>query len=95
MKRTQLVLSVLALGLSGLAQANPFPADAEASYNLPAASSYADKHAGNSWGAQSVFPADAEAMITVQARGSYNEKHAGDPVKERNEPKIAFVNLDD
>ena len=94
MKRTQLVLSVLALGLSGLAQANPFPADAEASYSLPASSSWADKNAG-SQSAQSGFPADGEALITVQARGSYLEKHAGDPVKERSEATIAFVNLDD
>jgi hypothetical protein len=94
MKRTQLVLSVLALGLSGLAQANPFPSDAEASYSLPAASSWADKHAGGA-SAQSGFPSDAEALVTVQARGSYLEKHAGDPAKERSEPMIAFVNLDD
>ena len=94
MKRTQLVLSVLALGLTGLAQANPFPADAEASYSLPASSSWAEKHAGSS-GAQSGFPSDAEAIITVQGRGSYVEKHAGDPVKERSESQIAFVNLDD
>ena len=94
MKRTQLVLAVLALGLTGLAQANPFPSDAEASYSLPNSSSWAEKRAG-SVSAQSGFPSDAEAMITVQARGSYLEKHAGDPVKERSEPQIAFVNLDD
>ena len=45
MKRTQLlVLSVLALGLQGVAQAGTFPADAEASYNLPAIESYSDQH---------------------------------------------------
>jgi hypothetical protein len=46
MKRTQLfVLSVLALGLQGVAQASPFPADAEASYNKPALDTYADQQA--------------------------------------------------
>jgi len=94
MKRNLLVLSVLALGLSGVAQANPFPADAEASYSVPASGSWADKNAGSA-GAQSGFPADGEAMITVEARSSYLDKHAGDPVKPRNEPTIAFVNLDD
>ncbi len=35
MKRMQLLaVSVLAFGLQGFAQANPFPADAEASYHL-------------------------------------------------------------
>ena len=35
MKRTQLlVLAVLALGLQGISQASPFPADAVASHNL-------------------------------------------------------------
>ena len=95
MKRTQLVLSVLALGLAGIAQASPFPSDAEASYSLPAASTYADMHSGGSWGTQSAFPSDAEALITVQARSSYADKHARDSVKERNEPMIAFVNIDD
>ena len=42
-----------------------------------------------------MFPADGEAMVTVQARSSYLEKHAGDPVKDRNEPSIAFVDLGD
>ena len=95
MKRTQLVLSVLALGLVGIAQASPFPSDAEASYSLPASSSWSEKHAGSMSGDQNVFPSDAEASYTVQARGSYLERHAADAVKERNEPSIAFVNLDD
>jgi hypothetical protein len=94
MKRNLLVLSVLALGLSGVAQAGSFPADAEASYSLPAAATWADKHAGSP-GAQSGFPADGEAMVTVEARSSHLDKHAGDPVRQRNEPSIAFVNLDD
>ena len=45
MKRMQLLaVSVLALGL-GVAHANPFPADAEASYHLPALDSYAEQRA--------------------------------------------------
>ena len=55
MKRMQLLaVSVLALGL-GVAHANPFPADAEASYNLPALESYAEQQArkgesSDAWG---------------------------------------------
>jgi hypothetical protein len=94
MKRNLLVLSVLALGLSGVAQANTFPADGEADYSLANSSSYAERSSGGSW-TQSAFPADGEAIVTVQARGSYLDKHAGDPVKERSEPMIAFVSLDD
>jgi len=46
MKRMQLLaMSVLALGLQGFAQATPFPADAEASYSLPALDSYAEQQA--------------------------------------------------
>jgi hypothetical protein len=99
MKRTQLlVLSVLALGLQGVAQADTFPSDAEASYSLPAASSWADKHAGSLSAAQSVFPSDAEASYTVQARESYAERHAADAERAmRPQPVIAFRgdNLDD
>ena len=94
MKRNLLVLSVLALGLSGVAQANPFPADGEADYSLQNSSSYAERSSGGSW-TQSAFPADGEAVITVQARGNHLEKHAADAVKERSEPMIAFVSLDD
>ena len=48
MKRTQLfALAALVLGLQGFAQASPFPADAEASYNLPAVETYADRHAAD------------------------------------------------
>jgi hypothetical protein len=80
MKRTQLlVLSVLALGLQGVAQASPFPADAEASYNLPAISSYAEQHAGDTWtSAQSSFPADAEASYGMPGGVTHAEQHAGD-----------------
>ena len=46
MKRIHLfVLSVLTFGLLGVAQASPFPADAEASFSLPAADSYAERYA--------------------------------------------------
>ena len=46
MKRNQLLLlSVLTFGMQVVAQATPFPADAEASYNLPALDSYAEQHA--------------------------------------------------
>ena len=46
MKRMQLLaVSVLAFGLQGFAQATPFPADAEASYHLPALDSYAEQQA--------------------------------------------------
>ena len=52
MKRTQLfVLAVLTLGSAG-AQAS-FPSDAEASYDVPARQTYADRHAGDTgaaWG---------------------------------------------
>jgi hypothetical protein len=54
MKRMQLLaVSVLAFGLQGVAQASPYPADAEASYNLPALETYAEQHKGESsdaWG---------------------------------------------
>ena len=46
MTRTQLlVLSGLALGLQGVAHAT-YPADAEASFNLPALQTYAERYAG-------------------------------------------------
>jgi hypothetical protein len=85
MKRTQLlVLSVLALGLQGVAQASPFPADAEASYNLPAISSYAEQHAGDTWtSAQSSFPADAEASYGMPGGVTHADRHAGDAVSPR------------
>jgi hypothetical protein len=47
MKRNQLlVLCVLAFGLQGAAQASPYPADAEASFDLPALETYAEKQMG-------------------------------------------------
>ncbi|MDB5902305.1 MAG: hypothetical protein JWM26_1183 [Betaproteobacteria bacterium] len=100
MKRTQLlVLSVLALGLQGVAQASPFPADAEASYNLPAISSYAEQHAGDTWtSAQSSFPADAEASYGMPGGVTHAEQHAGDalsPGSVRTQDVMAFRgNLD-
>ena len=46
MKTTKLLLlSVLAFGLHGVAQASPYPADAEASHHLPALDTYADQQA--------------------------------------------------
>ena len=85
MKRTQLlVLSVLALGLQGVAQASPFPADAEASYNLPALSTHADRYAGTSESSVQVpFQADAEASYNLPARDSYAERHARNGGSER------------
>ena len=56
MKRNLLlVLSVMAFGLQGVAQASPYPADAEASFHLPALDSYAERHArmgesADAWG---------------------------------------------
>ena len=57
MKRNHLlVLAVLVLGVQGaVAQASPFPADAEASYSLPALETYAERYArigeaSESWG---------------------------------------------
>ena len=46
MKRTQLlVLSALVAGLQiAVAQASPFPADAEASHNLPALETHVDRY---------------------------------------------------
>ena len=46
MKKQLLVLSVLALGLQGVAHAT-YPSDAEASYDLPALQTYQDRMAGN------------------------------------------------
>jgi hypothetical protein len=64
MKRTQLfVVSVLALGLQGVAHAT-YPTDAEASFNLPALQTSAERHAGvgdGAWGVsmRSATPHDA------------------------------------
>ena len=45
-RKLLLVASILALGLQcGFLQASPFPSDAEASYDLPAIESYAERHA--------------------------------------------------
>jgi hypothetical protein len=46
MKRNGLfVLAVLAMGLQGVAQAQPFPSDAEASYHIAPLDTYADAKA--------------------------------------------------
>jgi hypothetical protein len=49
------VLCVLALGSQGVAQASPYPADAEANHHLASVDTYADQQArigqgGASWG---------------------------------------------
>ena len=56
MKAKQLLfVSVLAFALQGVVQASPYPADAEASHNLPALDTYADQQersgaANETWG---------------------------------------------
>jgi hypothetical protein len=63
LKRTQLlVLSVLALGLQGVAQASPVPADAEASYNVRARMTHADFHAGELVSARAMRAHDVVAF---------------------------------
>ena len=69
MKKQLLVLSALVAGLQiAAAQASPFPADAEQSYDLPAIESYAarmarlgDTTGGEVWGVsqRQVIPHDA------------------------------------
>jgi hypothetical protein len=56
--KQMLVLSVVAFGLQGIAQAAPYPSDAEASYDLPAIESYAEQQTrvgdgGATWGVTS------------------------------------------
>jgi hypothetical protein len=94
MKRTQLVvLSVLTFGLAGFAHADPYPADAEASYDKPALDSYADQHAraGDTWGVNArsggnVFPADAEASYDKPALGSFAEEIHPSKSREMRDP---------
>ena len=80
MKRNHLlVLSALVAGLQiAVAQASPFPADAEASHDLVALESHADRQAGN--GDERMvtagFPADAEASYNLAASDSYAEQQA-------------------
>jgi hypothetical protein len=51
MKAKQLlVLSVLGFGLQTVAQASPYPADAEASHHLPPLDTYADQQARSGTG---------------------------------------------
>jgi hypothetical protein len=68
MKRNQLlVLSVLVFGLQGVAQASPYPADAEASLGLPGIETVSfsvDMHAQ-----ASAYPADAEASLGLPGVG--------------------------
>ena len=63
MKRNQLlVLSVLVFGLQGVAQASPYPADAEASRGLPGIETVSFGVSGHDMQA-SAYPADAEASL--------------------------------
>jgi hypothetical protein len=80
MKRSAqlMVLSVLAFGMS-FAQASVFPADAEASYNLPALETYADRNAGRIDGFAAIAgPADAEASHDLAAVETYADRYAGE-----------------
>ena len=105
MNRKQLfAVTVLALGLQGFANASPFPADGEASYNLPARDSYAERQArmGDCCTTErqvSVFPADAEASWNLPARESYAERHARiDPetfTTQGDAPQVAVVSIGD
>jgi hypothetical protein len=96
MKRTQLlVLSVLALGLQGVAQAGTFPADADASYNLPAAGSYSEQSSGGNWTSASSFPADADASNSVAVRESYAERHANEAVRTQSAMAFGAASIDD
>ena len=57
-RKALLVLSVLMFGVQA-ASASTFPADAEASYDLPAIQTYAERHAGNgdssaAWGVKGI-----------------------------------------
>ena len=70
MKRTQLlVVAVLAVGLHGVAQASPYPADAEASFDMSSLG------AGAAWGVGKrepqgkalPYPADAEAHFDMSS----------------------------
>jgi hypothetical protein len=70
MKRTQLlVVAVLAFGLQGVAQASPYPADAEAPFDMSSLGATA-------WGvgkrdvqaqASAPYPADAEASFDMSS----------------------------
>ena len=69
MKRNQLlVLSVLVFGLQGVAQASPYPADAEASQGLPGIETVSFSVSGNDMQA-SAYPADAEASLGLPGVG--------------------------
>jgi hypothetical protein len=77
MKKQLIVLSLLSLGLTGAVQASPYPADAEASFDLPALQTYADRYVGASEGIARANPADAEASFDLPALQSYVERHSG------------------
>jgi len=90
MKRTMkmVVLSSLVFAVQGAVAAGveqPYPADAEASYDLPALDTYADQQAraGTAWGAnarsESVFPADGEAVAAMPGVGSYAAQQSAQP----------------
>ena len=67
MKRNQLlVLSALVFGLQGVAQASPYPADAEAVLGLPGIESVTFVVSGTH--AQG-YPADAEAILAMPGLG--------------------------
>ena len=73
MKRIKaVVLSVLVFGLQGVAHAS-FPSDAEASYNLPAPATYADRHAnmGESAAAWGVSKREVSAHNPFPFGGGY------------------------
>lgn len=48
--KQMLVLSVLAFGVHGVAQASPYPSDAEASFDLPALETHAEQQAARDAG---------------------------------------------
>ena len=67
MKRNQLlVLSALVLGLQGVAQASPYPADAEAVPALPGIEGVAFAISGTH---SQAYPADAEASLGMPVLG--------------------------
>jgi len=74
MKRNQLlVLSILAFGLqSAVAQASAYPADAEASFDLPALQARADRYpAGNGADVWGVSPREMQAHDPFPFGGGY------------------------
>jgi hypothetical protein len=71
MKKQLIALSVLALGLQGVAHA-AYPSDAEASFDLPALSTYADQAAmGESSAAWGVSKREVQAHSAFPSGGGY------------------------